>query len=511
MDTTSRTAKSIKNSVIAIGFYFVRLILQFFSRKIFLEYLGTEVLGLNTTAMNLLEFLNLVELGIGPAISFTLYKPIRERDYSKLNEIISLQGHLFKRIGLIILVGAALLMLFFPLIFSKMNLPLWYAYGSFSVLLLSSLLGYFVNYKQILLSANQQTYKITYSFGTATLVKILIQIVALSQLPDPYIWWLVIEGLFAIIGAIVLNTMTRRTFPFLKNSDLTFSQLSKKYEIIIIKIKQLIFHKIGGFVLTQTSPLIIYAFLSLTTVALYGNYLILITGVTSLFNSMFSSVTASIGDLVSEGNQQKILDVFGELFSIRFYFICILCFGIVVYSSPFISIWIGPEYILSNITIILMTANMYIGLSRSTVDAYLYVTGQFDDIWSPIAEAILNLGLSILFGYFWGLNGILLGVFTSLFIIIFLWKPIFLFHWGFKISYWNYVKLYVKHLIAILFPLTIFASMNLLSKCTVVESWKQLFISATIGISIFAVLLFISMLLLKCPFYKSFQRIVGAI
>ena len=164
MDKSSRTSKSIKNSVVAIIFYLVRLILQFFSRKIFLEYLGTEVLGLNTTAMNLLEFLNLAELGIAPAISFTLYKPLRENNKEELNEIISLQGHFFKRIGIFIIGGAIILMFFFPLIFKKMALPLWYAYGAFSVLLLSSVLGYFINYKQILLTASQQNYKITYSF-----------------------------------------------------------------------------------------------------------------------------------------------------------------------------------------------------------------------------------------------------------------------------------------------------------------------------------------------------------
>ena len=46
MAAESRTAKSLKNSVVALGFYFVNLILQFFSRKIFLDHLGAEVLGL---------------------------------------------------------------------------------------------------------------------------------------------------------------------------------------------------------------------------------------------------------------------------------------------------------------------------------------------------------------------------------------------------------------------------------------------------------------------------------
>ena len=58
MNAESRTAKSLKNSIVALAFYFVHLILQFFSRKIFLECLGTEILGLNTTH-------NIIVIGAG--------------------------------------------------------------------------------------------------------------------------------------------------------------------------------------------------------------------------------------------------------------------------------------------------------------------------------------------------------------------------------------------------------------------------------------------------------------
>ena len=75
MAGSSRAVRSIKNVQIALLFYVVNLILQFFSRKIFLNYLGAEILGLNSTAQNLIGFLNLAELGIGSAIAFTLYIP----------------------------------------------------------------------------------------------------------------------------------------------------------------------------------------------------------------------------------------------------------------------------------------------------------------------------------------------------------------------------------------------------------------------------------------------------
>ena len=57
MASESRTAKSIQNVKVALLFYILNLVLQFFSRKIFLDYLGSEVLGLNTTAQKLIKFL----------------------------------------------------------------------------------------------------------------------------------------------------------------------------------------------------------------------------------------------------------------------------------------------------------------------------------------------------------------------------------------------------------------------------------------------------------------------
>ena len=88
----SRTSKSIKNARVALVYYFAQLILGFFSRKAFFDYLGSEILGLNTTASNLLGFLNLAELGVSASVSFFLYQPLYDGDREKLSKLVSLQG-----------------------------------------------------------------------------------------------------------------------------------------------------------------------------------------------------------------------------------------------------------------------------------------------------------------------------------------------------------------------------------------------------------------------------------
>ena len=89
MAEVSRTARVIQNAKVALFFYCINLVLQFFSRKIFLDYLGAELLGLNTTAQNLLQFLNLAESGIGAAVAFALYKPLSQKNRQEIIDIVT--------------------------------------------------------------------------------------------------------------------------------------------------------------------------------------------------------------------------------------------------------------------------------------------------------------------------------------------------------------------------------------------------------------------------------------
>lgn len=107
----SRTSKSIKNAQASLIYYFIQLLLGFFQESLF-DYLGSEILGLNTTAANLLGFLNLAELGIGMSVGYFLYKPLYDHNTETLNKIIALQGWIYRRIAYIIIILACILMSF---------------------------------------------------------------------------------------------------------------------------------------------------------------------------------------------------------------------------------------------------------------------------------------------------------------------------------------------------------------------------------------------------------------
>ena len=49
-------------------------------RTIFIRTLAVEILGLNGLFSNILSVLSLAELGVGSAINYSMYKPLKEND-----------------------------------------------------------------------------------------------------------------------------------------------------------------------------------------------------------------------------------------------------------------------------------------------------------------------------------------------------------------------------------------------------------------------------------------------
>lgn len=341
----SRVRKTFLNARVNLIFYFLTLALSFFSRKIFLDCLGADFVGLTGTLGNLLGYLNLAELGVGAAIGYLLYKPIFDHDEEKICDIISVMGYLYRCIGLFILSAGVILSFFLPLIFPQDNtgfpLPLiYFAYYSF---LTSSLIGYFINYRQTLLNADQKGYVVAAYFQTANIVKTIIQMISAYYTGNYYIW-VIIEFLFGINFAIILNWKINETYPWLKTRIKEGHKLLKQYPDVITKTKQLFIHKLAGSICLQSYNIIIYGVASLSMVAMYGNYTLIIGKIIGLINTVLGSSNASVGNLAAQGNVQRTRDIYWEMAGFTSFIGGIVLYGLVEFSTPFIGLWVGTEF-----------------------------------------------------------------------------------------------------------------------------------------------------------------------
>jgi O-antigen/teichoic acid export membrane protein len=436
---SGRVHKSILNAEVNLLFYFLSLFLAFFSRKIFLECLGDEFIGLTGTLNNILGYLNLAELGIGSCISFFLYKPLQSNNHQETQELLSVIGYLYRWIGIIILVCSIAISLFFPFIFSNEELGLGIVYFSFYSFLGSSLIGYFINYREVLLAADQKSYLVAIYFQSAGILKTALQIFLALTYKNLFLW-VAIEFLFGIIGCVILNWKIDKEYPWLKTDKSQGKFLLKKYPGILKNTRQIFIHQIKDFILSKSDELFVFIFVSLKMVAYYGNYIMIISKVSLLFKSALDAVNAGIGNLVAEGNKYQIRKIFWELMTIRHFVAGVLCYSIYCYIEPFISLWLGCEYILDHRILVLLAIYIYISNSRGVVDAFNHAYGLYADVWSAWAELILNVSVTIVAGIYYGIIGILLGKLISVGFIVILWKPYYLFSSGFKDSivlYWN--------------------------------------------------------------------------
>lgn len=442
----SRVSKSLKNAKIGAFFFLISIFVQFFSRKIFLESLGDEFIGLASTLRSILGFLNLAEMGIGTAIGFALYKPIYDSNNKEINKIIALLGILYKKIGYFILGIGIVVSLFFPYFFNNIDFSLGLVYFVFFSFLASSLLNYFFNYHMTLLEADQKGYVVQVYFQSINITRLILQSLVAYYLKSFYAW-IIMELLFAMLLSIILRVKIKNHYPWLIINSTEHTGLINKYPEIIKKTKQLFIHKMGSFVKDGTDNILVYALVNIQSVTFFGNYQLIFVNLINLIKVVFAGTGAGIGNLVAENNKKNIDKVFWEMMAIQFFIAGFFSIAVYYLIGPFIIVWIGEEYVLGEVILILMIGNFFISLVRSPIQHFQNAYGLFSDTWAPVLEILVNLIISFILGRIYGISGIMLGTFISLSLVAMLWKPYFLYKKGFKQNIWNYWRGFIPLLI----------------------------------------------------------------
>ena len=114
----------------------------------------------------------------------------------------------------------------------------------------------------------------------------------------------------------------------------------------------------------------IYAYASLTLVAVYGNYMLITLGVTALMNAILNGLNAGIGNLVAGNDKRHIKNVFWEITLLRMWLASIVCFGLYILGDSFVTLWVGAEYILPPVAFVILIINTFISLTR-TNDSFI--------------------------------------------------------------------------------------------------------------------------------------------
>lgn len=445
----SRMINTIRNTAVGVVAQLIVIFLNFINRTIFIRYLGAEYLGLNGLFSNILSMLSLAELGIGVAISFSLYKPLAENDFRKIKALMNFYQLAYRIIGVVILIlGLCLIPFLDYLIKDRPDIPHFTLI--YILFLTNTVVSYFFTYKRSLLSADQKEYINSVNRTIFAIIQCFGQILVLLFTRN-YLLYLTVVIICTLGSNIRISYQCNKMYPYLKKNK---ERLTKDETKLLLKyVAAQMSHKVGGIAVSGTDNILTTSLVSggLVIVGLYSNYLLLINTIKSIITMFFTAVTASVGNLNAESNAEKSKEVFNKMFFLNMCFYGTTANCIFNLANDFIRLWIGEDYMLSTGIVIIIVINYYVSGMRQTCQTYNTTLGLFwNDRFKPWIEAAINLISSVALIRYFGFMGVLLGTLISTVTTSFWVEPFILYKHSFKIRLRDYFIRYGQYTAIIL-------------------------------------------------------------
>lgn len=423
LNTESRTKNVGKNTLSAFLNKFIILLLTFICRRFFIYYIGVEYLGINGLFANVLTLLSMADLGLGTAMNISLYRPIAEGDTLKLSALVQYFKKLYRVIALVVLlIGTALLPFLKYIVNLDVEIPHIYLY--YYLFVLKNVVSYLFVYKTAMIRADQKQYLINRIEIIISFFRIGLQILAIV-LFRLYLIYLLLEVLSVVAQNVVASLVADKEYPFLKEYSELEPEAKKSLFSDMVSVS---IYKVSWSLLNGTDNIIMSIIVGTVSVGLYANYQTITSSLEVFIVLLFSSLTASVGNLVATSSEQHRYETFKSMQMVSFWLCAVSVVGLYYLTQDFIAFWIGEKYALDHLTLIAIVVNLFFSTCMRPVWTFREGTGMYRQIrFIMLATAILNIILSVWLGKLLGLAGILFATSLSKMLTYFWYEPNLLF------------------------------------------------------------------------------------
>lgn len=391
----------------------LRVAFGFVYRTVFLHFLSEDYLGLDGLFSNILAILSLAELGIGTSITYRFYEPINNNDVQEVGRLMNFFKKVYNAIACFILVAGIAVMPFLPrLMNSRSEIPDGVnLYVIYLLFLINTLSSYLFSYRLTILNADQRTYLFNIISTIMSLVMYIAQIMVLAFTRN---YTLTIAA--GILCTLIVNIVSSRLVTHMYEPVFRVREIIDKKEQhqIFDDTKALMYHKVGTTVLTSTDSLILTKMVGLAATGLYSNYSLIILNLENVFSKIFGNFVSSIGnarlnlkkdDYYRSYRQMNFLDLFFSSIATVCLYSCI---------DDFISVWLGPKFVFQRMTTSVLCTEFFLQTTSVITGVYTNASGLFvKDRLRPIIESVLNLVVSILLTFRFGIFGVFAGTVVS--------------------------------------------------------------------------------------------------
>ena len=284
-----------RNVISTVALQVVTIICGLILPKLILSYFGSNMNGLVASITQYLNYIQLLEGGVSSVIMAALYKPLSERDDYKISSIVKATEKFFKQIGLIYIVYTVIIALVYPVI---VNTGHNYMFVVTLVLIIgiSTCIQYLFSLTyRILINADRKGFIVSLTNIAFLLVNLLLTVVAFKVYPEIHLIKF-INAISFVIQPIVFSFYVKRHYNLKKDVEPDTRALSQRWAG---------FGQNLAYFIHSNTDIVIITFFSLNLVSVYWVYLMIISAVRNLINSISTAIAPSMGNIIVSQTDEK--------------------------------------------------------------------------------------------------------------------------------------------------------------------------------------------------------------
>lgn len=396
------TFSSLLNQIIALlcGFILPRCILSAY---------GSEVNGVVSSITQFLGFVSLLDLGVGAVVQSAYYKPLAENDDRLISLLFNSSKNFFKIVAGILIAYICVLCIVFPH-FVHTNYSSIYIITLIIIISISSFAQYyFAVPHQLLLNADQHYY-VQSNMQIITLVlNTVISVIFIKLGCSIHVVKLASSVIF-IIRPFVLSRYVRANYNIdYKLKDKSF-RIDQKWNGLA--------QHCATVVMNNTDVMILSVFSTMANVSIYSIYYLVVNGLKLLINALSNGFSSLFGDIYANKERDLLNETF-HLFEWIIHNIVIYVFSIsglliVSFVMNYTRGIVDAQYY-QPLFADFMCISQGIYCIRIPYNTMICAAGHYRQTQkSAIVEMTLNIVISVVLVYKFGLIGVTLGTMVAM-------------------------------------------------------------------------------------------------
>lgn len=433
-----------KNIISAIFLQATTIISNLILPRLILSVFNSEVNGLVSSITQFLNFISLVEGGLGAVVLAKLYKPIENKQDEKIRDILAESQSYFVKIGIIFIVYTIFVAILFPIL-NKTELSYTYVSSLVVILSIATIIRYLfsITYK-LYLQANQKVYLVNYTSSLIIILNLILAYVAIQICPSIHVVKFIADLLF-IIQPILFKKFVEKKY----HISLSFNKTKSNY--LSNRWSGFAQH-LAYFINMNTDIAVITIIIGLKEVSVYSIHMLAINALRNFISLLSNTYQSAFGKIYASNNVKKLKNSFIKLNNINW------MLSLAAYATCYQLITIFVKIYTEGVTdisyyqplfssIIIMATFLY---SICEPQRFLILAvGKFKKIkMIYIVEAAVNILISVLLAIQIGLIGVAIGTLIGI-TIRFIYFTIYLRNNIINLKYTYYIPLIIYTIIYI--------------------------------------------------------------